>query len=49
MAASVWFHGSAWPPGNQGIMPFFSWMDAIHSAVRAISVGVSDWINGPAS
>ena len=21
MAASTWFHGSAWPPGNHGIMP----------------------------
>ena len=21
MAASTWFHGSAWPPGNHGTMP----------------------------
>ena len=27
MAASTWFHGSAWPPGNHGIMPLGSCHD----------------------
>src|SRR3954447_5264968 len=33
MAASTWFHGSAWPPGNQGIMPLGSCQDAMASTV----------------
>ncbi len=41
MADSVWFQGSAWPPGNQGIMPFGSWTETIHEAVSAISTAVS--------
>ena len=32
MAASTWFHGSAWPPGNHGIIPFGS----CHSAMASI-------------
>src|SRR3954463_14581760 len=38
MAASTWFHGSAWPPGNQGIMPLGSCHDAMAS-----TVSVSCW------
>src|SRR6187200_3200249 len=33
MAASMWFQGSAWPPGNQGIMPEGSCHSAIASTV----------------
>ena len=35
MAASTWFHGSAWPPGNQGIMPDGSCHSAMASTVSA--------------
>src|SRR5262245_53744092 len=35
MAASTWFHGSACPPGNQGIMPFGSCHSAMRSTVTA--------------
>src|SRR4051794_7785059 len=37
MAASTWFHGSAWPPGNQGIMPSASWISAMRSTVATTS------------
>src|SRR4051812_827839 len=37
MAASTWFHGSAWPPGNQGTMPLASWILAIVSTVLETS------------
>ena len=33
MADSVWFHGSACPPGNHGIMPLGNCTPAIHDAV----------------
>jgi hypothetical protein len=35
MAASMWFQGSAWPPGNHGIIPSGSWTSAIDSTVAA--------------
>ena len=35
MAASTWFHGSPWPPGNQGIIPSGSCTAAIESTVAA--------------
>ena len=34
MAASTWFHGSAWPPGNHGTMPEGSCHSAMASTVR---------------
>src|SRR3954469_23246272 len=37
MAASTWFHGSAWPPGNHGIIPEGSCHSAIAPAVRRSS------------
>src|SRR4051812_29717271 len=37
MAASTWFHGSEWPPGNQGIMPSANWTSAMRSTVVATS------------
>src|SRR5437763_1353268 len=37
MAASTWFHGSEWPPGNQGIMPSGNWISAMASTVVATS------------
>src|SRR2546423_1401945 len=37
MAASTWFHGSAWPPGNHGIMPSASCHPAMVSTVAATS------------
>ncbi len=38
MAASTWFHGSAWPPGNQGIIPEGSCHSAMPSTVACRSV-----------
>src|SRR4051794_30105261 len=35
MTASLWFHGSAWPPGNHCTIPFGSWSEAMWSTVRA--------------
>src|SRR5438552_6349714 len=37
MAASTWFQGSQWPPGNHGIMPSASCTAAIDSTVAATS------------
>ena len=42
MAASTWFHGSAWPPGNHGIMPVGSCQSAMASTVGCSSAAVSD-------
>ncbi len=36
MADSTWFHGSAWPPENHGIMPSFSCTARMESTVSAI-------------
>ena len=36
MAASMWVHGSACPPGNQGIMPDGSCQSAMWAAVTRI-------------
>ena len=38
MAASTWFHGSACPPGNHGIIPEGSCHSAMPSTVRWRSV-----------
>src|SRR5262245_5189864 len=38
MAASTWFHGSAWPPGNHWIMPLGSCRSAMASTVARTSV-----------
>src|SRR5438067_350091 len=37
MAASTWFHASAWPPGNHGISPSASCTSAMASTVVATS------------
>src|SRR3954447_18078610 len=37
MAASTWFHGSAWPPGNHGTIPEGSCHSAMAPAVRRSS------------
>ena len=42
MAASTWFHGSAWPPGNHGIMPSGSCHSAMASTVCCSSCGGDD-------
>ncbi len=42
MVASTWFHTSAWPPGNHGIIPVGSCHSAIDSAVSATCVGGQD-------
>src|SRR3954469_21317178 len=40
MAASTWFHGSAWPPGYHGTMPEGSCHSAMQSTVAATCSGV---------
>ena len=42
MAASTWFHGSAWPPGNHGIMPLGSCQSAMASTVAGTSAAGED-------
>src|SRR5438309_11980230 len=37
MAASTWFHASAWPPGNHGIRPSASCTSAMATTVDATS------------
>src|SRR5688500_12573756 len=37
MAASTWFQGSAWPPGNHGLIPSRSWTAAMVPTVSAAS------------
>src|ERR1700712_3553642 len=40
MAASTWFHGSAWPPGYHGTMPLGSCHSAMPSTVACTSAAV---------
>ena len=42
MAASTWFHGSQWPPGNHGIMPSGRCRATMDWAVASTSVGAHD-------